>query len=75
VQSQSNEPKRASYRKEKQSKLDTYLCSAIKNHGNHAKFFFHSYEYQGIQTKNPFDEILSLNFDLRLLKVNTYGIK
>jgi len=27
-----------------------------------------------IQTKNPFDEILSLNFDLRRLKMNTYGI-
>jgi hypothetical protein len=37
--------------------------------------FFHSYEYQGIQTKNSFDEILSLSFDLGPLKVNTYGIK
>jgi hypothetical protein len=27
-----------------------------------------------IQTKNPFDEILSLSFDLGLLKVNTFGI-
>jgi hypothetical protein len=33
---------------------------------------FHSYECQGIQTKNPFDEILS--FDLKPLKVNTYDI-
>jgi hypothetical protein len=32
--------------------------------------FFHSYECQEIQTKNPFDEILSLSFDLGLLKVN-----
>jgi hypothetical protein len=24
---------------------------------------------------NPFDEILSLNFDLGPLKVNTYGVK
>jgi hypothetical protein len=38
-------------------------------------FFFHSYECQGIQTKNPFDEILSLNFDLGPLKVNTYDVK
>ncbi len=37
--------------------------------------FFHSYECQGIQTKNPFDETLSLSFDLRLLKVNTDGIR
>jgi hypothetical protein len=28
------------------------------------KLFFHSYECQGIQTKNPFDETLGLNFDL-----------
>jgi hypothetical protein len=27
-----------------------------------------------IQTKNPFDEILSLSFDLEPLKMNTYGI-
>jgi hypothetical protein len=33
-------------------------------------FFFHSYECQGIQIKNPFDEILSLSFDLGPLKVN-----
>jgi hypothetical protein len=31
---------------------------------------FFSYEYQGIQTKNPFDEILSLNFDLGFYKMN-----
>jgi hypothetical protein len=31
---------------------------------------FHSYECQGIQTKNPFDEILSLSFELGPLKVN-----
>jgi hypothetical protein len=37
--------------------------------------FFHSYKYQGIQTKNPFDKILSLSFDLEPLKVNTYGIR
>jgi len=30
----------------------------------------HSYECQGIQTKNPFDEILSLGFDLGPSKVN-----
>jgi hypothetical protein len=28
------------------------------------KLFFHSYECQGIQTKNPFDETLGLSFDL-----------
>jgi hypothetical protein len=36
---------------------------------------FHSYECQRIQTKNPFDKILSLNFDLKPLKVNNYCIK
>jgi hypothetical protein len=50
--------------------LDKYLCFAIQSHGNHAKsLLFHSYEYQEIQTKNPFDEILSLSFDLGPLKV------
>jgi hypothetical protein len=34
-------------------------------------FFFHSYECQGIQTKNSFDEILSLSFDLGPLKMNS----
>ncbi len=33
--------------------------------------FFCSYECQGIQTKNAFDEILSLSFDLKPLKVNS----
>jgi hypothetical protein len=33
-------------------------------------YYFYSYECQGIQTKIPFDEILSLSFDLRLLKVH-----
>jgi hypothetical protein len=28
-------------------------------------FFFHSYECQGIQTKNPFEDILNLIFDLK----------
>jgi hypothetical protein len=37
--------------------------------------FFHSYECQGIQTKNSFDKNLSLSFDLRCLKVNTYGVR
>jgi hypothetical protein len=32
---------------------------------------FHSNECQGIQTKNPFGEILSLSFDLESLKVNS----
>jgi hypothetical protein len=36
---------------------------------------FHSYICQQIQTKNPFDESLSLNFDLGPLKVNTYDIR
>jgi hypothetical protein len=36
---------------------------------------FHSYECQGIQTKNPFDKILSLKIDLGPLKMNTYCIK
>jgi hypothetical protein len=37
--------------------------------------YFHSYECQGIKTKNPFDKILNLSFDLEPLKVNTYGVK
>jgi hypothetical protein len=35
---------------------------------------FYSYEYQRIQTKNSFDKILSLNFNLRILKVKIYLI-
>ncbi len=38
-------------------------------------YLFHAFTHQGIQTKNSFDEILSLHFDLGFLKVNTYGIK
>jgi len=38
-------------------------------------FFFHSYDCQKIQTKNLFDKILSLSFDLGPLKINTYCIK
>jgi len=34
----------------------------------------HSYECQGIQTKYPFDKILSLSFNLGPLKVNTYCV-
>jgi len=37
--------------------------------------FFHSYECQGIQIKNPFDKILSLSFNLGPLKMNTYYVK
>ncbi len=33
--------------------------------------FFHSCECQKIQTKNSFDEMLSLSFDLEPLKVNS----
>jgi hypothetical protein len=36
---------------------------------------FHSYECQRIQTKNPFDKILSVSFDLRPLKLNTYYVR
>jgi hypothetical protein len=75
VQLQSDEPERALDCKEKQSKLDKYLCFTIQNHGNHGKsLFLNSYECQGIQTKNSFDEILSLNFDLGLLKVNNNAL-
>ncbi len=38
-------------------------------------FVFFSYECQGIQTKNPFDEILTLNFDLGPLKMNNASDK
>jgi hypothetical protein len=37
--------------------------------------FFHSYECQRIQTKNPFNKILRFNFDLGPLKMNTYCIR
>jgi hypothetical protein len=30
---------------------------------------------EGIQIKNSFNKILSVSFDLGLLKVDTYGIK
>jgi len=41
------------------------------SHGNHGQLlFFYSYECQGIQTKNLFDEIVSLSFDLKPLKMN-----
>jgi hypothetical protein len=47
-----------------------------QNHGNYGKLLLiHSYECQGIQIKNLFDEILSLGFDLEHLKVNTYHIR
>jgi hypothetical protein len=36
---------------------------------------FHSYECQGIQTKNSFDETLNWSFDLGPLKMNTYGVR
>jgi hypothetical protein len=32
--------------------------------------FFIQYECQRVQTKNHFDEILSLSFDFKLLKMN-----
>ncbi len=58
----------------KNSKLNKYLCIAIKNHGNHDKLLlFHSNECQGIQTTNPFDKILSLSFNFGPLK--TYCIR
>jgi hypothetical protein len=60
----------------KKSRLEKYLSFTIQNHGNHGKLVLsHSYECQRIQTKNVFDKILSLNFDLGPLKVNTYCIK
>jgi hypothetical protein len=36
---------------------------------------FHSYKCQRIQTKSSFDEIISLSFDVRPLKVNTYSVR
>jgi hypothetical protein len=40
-------------------------------YGSHGKLLiFLSYECQGIQTKNPFDEILSSSFDFGPLKMN-----
>ncbi len=38
-------------------------------------FVFHSYASKWIQTKKSFDIILSLNFDLEPLKMNTYYIR
>jgi hypothetical protein len=46
-----------------------------QNQGNYGKLLFiHSYECQRIQIKNLFDEILSLGFDLKHLKVNTFQV-
>jgi len=57
--------------RKKTSKLDKYLCFVIYSHGNHGKLlFFHSYECQGIQIKNPFDQFFNLILDLGPLKVN-----
>jgi hypothetical protein len=35
----------------------------------------HSYECQGIQTKNPFDKILHSDFDLKHLKITPIASK
>jgi hypothetical protein len=54
-------------------KIGKIFIFTILNHINHGKLFlFHSYECEGIQTKNPFDKILNLSFNLGALKVNTY---
>ncbi len=39
-----------------------------------ASYFFIHMNVKKFQTKNPFDEILSLSFDLRPLKMNIYGV-
>jgi hypothetical protein len=68
--------KRVSHRKKEGSKLEKYICFTISNHGNHGKLLiFHSYECQGIQIKNSFDESLNLSFDLGTLKMNIYFAK
>jgi hypothetical protein len=36
-------------------------------------FFIHMNVKQRTQTKNPFDEIFNLNFDLRTLKVKRFA--
>jgi hypothetical protein len=54
-------------KKNSQNWLNVYVLP-FKNYDNHGMLlFFHSEESQRIQTKNPFDKILSLNFDLRPL--------
>ncbi len=56
-------------------KIGKYMFYHL-NHGNHSKlFFFQSHECQGIQTKNSFDKILSLSFNLGPLNVNTCYIR
>jgi hypothetical protein len=63
-------------KKKNQNWINIYLCFSISSHGNHGKLLlFPSYESQGIQTKNAFDEIVSLSFDSSPLKMNTYGIR
>jgi alpha-D-ribose 1-methylphosphonate 5-phosphate C-P lyase len=40
-----------------------------------SRSFFICKNVKEIQTKNPFDKILSLNFDLGPFKVNTYHVR
>jgi hypothetical protein len=47
----------------------------LKPWQNGKLLLFHSYECQGIQTKNPFNKISNLSFNLGPLKYNTYGIE
>jgi hypothetical protein len=43
---------------------------------HHGKLvIFSSYEYQGTQSKNSFNSILSFDFNLRCLKMYTYYIR
>jgi hypothetical protein len=38
-------------------------------------YFFIHMNVKEFKTKNPFDKILNLSFDLRPLKMNTYGVR
>jgi hypothetical protein len=69
VWSQTNKPQRASNCKENsQNRINIHVLP-FKTMEIMTICCFSSYECQGIQTKNPFVDILSLNFDFGPLKV------
>jgi flagellar basal body-associated protein FliL len=75
VQSQSNKPKKHWITKKRSLNWINIYVLPSNAMAIMASFFFHSFECQGVQTQNPFDEILILSFDLGPLKVNTYGVR
>jgi hypothetical protein len=60
----------------KQVKIKEIFMFFHLNHGNYGKLLLiHTYEYEEIRTKNPFDDILDFLFDLKHFKMNTYCVK